>query len=620
MAKETDTCDYIAEKINSMKHNYPSLRDKPDYYVFSALFIKVAFYKNPDLSLNENDFAEMIVDGANDLGMDILLLDPNSDEEEIIIGQSKFCKTITSEEILNAMRKMADGYKDLLKGHYELANTRLGSRFAELEVDEESKIYFVFYTSAPKLNNRTIKRIETRFLGEFLDTDNIEVQILFDTDIKKEIKDAASWKSIVEDDEICIDKTKNILRYGDNAAIVNVSAFSIKKLYAEYETNLLSLNLRYHIKEGRKRDGVDNGIKTTIETNPKSFWLKNNGLTIICDEFRIDGTVVHLTNFSIVNGGQTTYQISQNESLYKGNDFYLPCKIIKNTGETKKEKTDFSLEIAQATNAQKPITQEDLKANSPEQISFAQEMHDVEVFYQAKRGQKSSSKEYSRTYQKTKLEEIGKLCMAAIFQMPCVSRNGKSGKKIFLEDRYYNYIFVKKQSQVAKICKELLYIQYYFKKFFKPKFERENENEEDSNTRINFANKARTICIAFTALAARYCHGNITDQDIKTIQAVASTQSNSATDDMYKAVRDIGSMQSLLPSKLSENMNLYDAALDKLFTAIIEEGIFVYSFALDSNSRLSPNSFLQNDKNYYTILKRCWSRLKPKINEVFADM
>lgn len=411
MAKETNSYDYIAEKIHSMKETYSTLRSKPDYYVFSALFIKVAFYKNPELPLNENDFNNMIFDGSNDCGIDILLFDPTSDEKELIIGQAKFCKTITSDEVLNALRKMADGYKDLKEGHYERANERLNSRFIELDdkVDEESRIRFVFYTSAPKLTNRTIERIKTKFLEEFLDTDAIEVKILFDTDIKKEIDDAASWKSIVES---------------------------------------------------------------------------------------------------------------------------------------------------------------------------------------------------------------GKLCMAAIFQMPCVSRNKK---KMIYQDRYYKYIFIEKQPQVAKICKELLYINHYFNETFKPKFKRDNENEDDAELRLPLANKARTICIAFTALAARYHQGNITDQELRTIFAAATSQSNSTADDLYKAVRDIGSMQSLFPKKFSENMNLYDAALDKLFTAIIEEGILIYSFVRDSKPTLTANSFLQDDKNYYLILKRRWSTLKAVIRDVFSE-
>lgn len=629
MTPKIEIYDFMNE-IDLMKYNYPFLRDKPDWYVFSALFIKASFYKNPERVLSENAIAEIIVDGSNDCGIDILLTDPNSERNDLIIGQSKFCKSTSYAEILSAVRKMADGYKDLLKGHYELANERLGSRFADLhdDIDEESKICFVSYTSAPKprISTKQIEKIEKMFREQFIDTeieqfintDNIEIRILFAADIKKEIRDAASWKFTVENGKIDIDKANNYLRYGEDAAIVNVSAFSIKKLYYQYEKNLLALNLRYHIKE-KKRDSVDNAIKNTIDNKPEFFWFKNNGITIICDEFRIDGREVHLENFSIVNGGQTTYMLSKNNTIDITHDFYLPCKIIRNIGETKEEKTIFSLEIAQAANTQKPITQDDLKANSPEQISFAREMRTGGVFYQTKRGDdnKNSLKKYPEPYRKTKLEQIGKLCMAAIFQMPCVSRNNKT---LLYQSRYYNYIFIEKQSQVAKICKELLYINYYFDKIFKPKFKRDNKNVEDSETRLRFVSNARTICIAFCALAARYNQGNITDQNIKMIFEMSKPQSNSATDDMYKTVRDIGEMKFLFPKKLSENMDLYDAALDKLFMAIIEEGILVYSFACDNNQDLTENRFLQNDKNYYHILNRCWKRLKPKINEVFADV
>ena len=616
MPTEIATYDFATE-INSMKYNHSFLRNKPDYYVFSALFIKACFYKNPDLVFNENDITKAIVDGSNDCGIDILLVDPNSEGNDLIIGQSKFCKAISSVDVLNAMQKMADGYKDLLNGHYERANEKLSSHFIDLhdKLDEESKIHFVFYTSAPKYQIN-VKRIEQKFREQFIDNDAIEVKIFFATDIKKEIKDAAAWKSTIENGEISIDKAKNYLQYKDDAAIVNASAFSIKKLYSLYKTNLLSLNLRYHIAD-RKRDGVDNAIKSTINDEPESFWIKNNGITIICDEFSIDGTVIHLRNFSIVNGGQTTYILSKSNAIDAMHDFYLPCKIIKINGETKDEKVAFSLKIAQAANSQKPITQNDLKSNAPEQLNFARQMKSIGVFYSTKRGEKIPSREYPEAYRKTKLEEVGKLCMAAIFQMPCVSRNKRS---LLYKDRYYDYIFRNKQEQIARICKELLYINYYFDNIFKPKFKRDNENEEDATIRVPFANKARTICIAFTALAARYHQDNITDQNLKMIFAAATSQSDSAADDLYRAVRDIGEMKALFPRQLSENMDLYDIALNKLFTAIIEEGILVYSIARDNNPTLTENSFLQNDKNYYLILKRCWSALKREIQKTFAGV
>ena len=147
-----DNYDYILDKINALKGIYPSLRSRSNDYIFSALCVKANFYKNPALVLNESDFAEIIVDSPNDGGADILLSDPNSEDADLVIGQSKFYKTITSEQVLNAMRKMADFYKDMMAGNYEQINSFVQRRFVTLnsEVSEESKIRFVFYTSAPE--------------------------------------------------------------------------------------------------------------------------------------------------------------------------------------------------------------------------------------------------------------------------------------------------------------------------------------------------------------------------------------------------------------------------------------------------------------------------------------
>lgn len=59
----------------------------------------------------------------------------------------------------------------------------------------------------------------------------------------------------------------------------------------------------------------------------------------------------------------------------------------------------FSLEIAKATNSQKAIKQIDLKSNAPEQVRFGNEMRNVGVFYQTKRGEKVP-KDYSEDYKK----------------------------------------------------------------------------------------------------------------------------------------------------------------------------------------------------------------------------
>lgn len=322
---------FIKEKLCAMRDAYPSLRRKSDSYVFTALCVKSNFYKNPALVLNESDFADIIVDGQYDGGVDFLLSDPSSEGADLIIGQSKFYAYIQYEDVLNAMIKMALFYKDMIRGQYEQVNTTVQGRFMTLnsDVGEESKIRFVFYTSAQQSGIRR-DRIEKKFREHLSGISNIEVSILFANDIEEEIKESESRRPTVETGKIRIDKSGNYLLYGDDAAIVNISAYSLKQLYAQHNTNLLARNLRYHV-AGRD---IDNAIKETIHKDPDSFWLKNNGITVICDDFKIDGKEVKLTNFSIVNGGQTTYMIHKSPSINSDYDLYLPCKIIKIVGSS----------------------------------------------------------------------------------------------------------------------------------------------------------------------------------------------------------------------------------------------------------------------------------------------
>ena len=376
--------EFIAEKIRAMKDTYPSLRSKSDAHVFSALCVKSNFYKNPALILSEAELDDIIVDGQYDGGVDFLLSDPNTEGADLVIGQSKFYAAIQYDDVLNAMIKMALFYKDMVRGQYEQVNATVQHRFMTLQSDvgDESKIHFVFYTSAPQAGIRR-DRIEKKFREQFTGISNIEVSILFADDIVDEIKESESRRPTVEAGKIRIDEHDNYLLYGDGAAVVNVSAYSIKQLYAQHNTNLLARNLRYHV-AGRD---IDNAIKETITKDPDSFWLKNNGITIICDDFEIDGKEVKLKNFSIVNGGQTTYLLHKSTNISSENDLYLPCKIIKIIGNTEDEKNRFTLSIAKATNSQKAIKPVDLKANSPEQIRFSQAMREVGIFYQTKRGE-----------------------------------------------------------------------------------------------------------------------------------------------------------------------------------------------------------------------------------------
>ena len=278
---------------------------------------------------------------------------------------------------------------------------------------------------------------------------------------------------------------------------------------------MLSKNLRYHVPGG----GIDKAIEDTIRDYPEDFWFKNNGITIICSSFRLDGKEVKLKDFSIINGGQTTYMIHKSKNVSEELNFYLPCKIIKTIGDTEDDKSNFILEIAKATNSQKAIKKVDLKANSPEQVRFAQAMRQAGVFYQTKRGE-SVPKEYKETYKNSDLSEVGKLCLSAIFQMPGASRNKPS---TLYEPPYYEFIFDGDQKKISNIVKELLYIDNYWKKKFKAQYEKETiieektEAEKDKELMLTILQTKKSIQEA--SINYEYADGKLIDYFLYTVKA-----------------------------------------------------------------------------------------------------
>lgn len=215
MPANSSSYEKIQSKIHALKGSYPSLRTKSDDYVFSALCVKSHLFKNPALVLYENDFDEMIVDGQYDGGVDVLLTDPNSEESDMVIAQSKFYTSISADDVMNAMTKMASFFKDMSQGHYEQVNAKVQRRFLTLnaELGDESKVHFVFYTSAPQAGiNRS--RIEKKFREQFTDSSRFEVSFFFGKDVEEEIDESESRRPTVEQGKIKIDSTDNFLLYG----------------------------------------------------------------------------------------------------------------------------------------------------------------------------------------------------------------------------------------------------------------------------------------------------------------------------------------------------------------------------------------------------------------------
>lgn len=202
-------------------------------------------------------------------------------------------------------------------------------------------------------------------------------------------------------------------------------------------------------------------------------------------------------------------------------------------------KDKFALEIAEATNSQKPVKKADLKANTPEQIRLKERLNRYQVYYITKKGDKTP-KQYSEPYQTATLEQVGKLCLAAVLQMPGSARSN-SQRDI---DEYYYSIF----GQDAKegVIADLLKMSYYYDKFVKVYIK---DKGYDEKTVLPMMKNGRTFQYACVAFLCKINYG------VFSYDTIAGMHNN--VDDLKIAIRNMGNIERLISVKLQRRRNFY---------------------------------------------------------------
>jgi hypothetical protein len=84
-----------------------------------------------------------------------------------------------------------------------------------------------------------------------------------------------------------------------------IPGYVLAKMYDKYHHKLLDKNIRYYLDE---KGAINKGIMKTLKDEPGLFSAYNNGLSCVCSGVEIDekGNIHKISDFQIVNGGQTT--------------------------------------------------------------------------------------------------------------------------------------------------------------------------------------------------------------------------------------------------------------------------------------------------------------------------
>jgi hypothetical protein len=153
-----------------------------------------------------------------------------------------------------------------------------------------------------------------------------------------------------------------------------VPAKCLSKLYEDHTTKLLQNNVRYFLGfKGKQKSNSNVGILETLRKEPDMFLAYNNGITATAVSFDSDyfdiekrcGRLKNISDFQILNGGQTTASIyfsskQDKENRIYLNDAYVQMKLIV----VPNQKHDVVQKITQYSNSQNKIKFTDFTINN----------------------------------------------------------------------------------------------------------------------------------------------------------------------------------------------------------------------------------------------------------------
>jgi hypothetical protein len=569
----------IESEIVALKTEIPRILKYRDEYCFS--FVCYKYFYN-DGHFDFSNLKEIFVDGRSDGGIDLVTIDDISDNEKsLVLIQSKDSTCIkTQQEIIDIFTKMAQTYENFQKNITCKYNDRLRRIFRErIEEIEDSSYTVEFHLF---INDNFTDVFLANLFSRLNETESLKqykTSIFCKNDIEKQIDNINSPKKYVSQGRIKISKSDGILKYSDNGIMVNVYASSIKKLYEMYkDQGLFEQNFRYFIRQKK----LDDNIKSTIATKKKDFWFFNNGIIIGCSAFELDGNIVKLTDFSIINGCQTTTIIGENDSLIDANDFLLHCKIVS---ANQHDDSTFIENIAEASNSQKPIKDRDLRSNRPEQIRLKKLLAEYKppIYMEIKRGEKKKKADYK--WQLISNEYYGQIILSTIYQQPGVARSMKS--KIFADSNTYNLVFNNFHDNDTFV--DFLKLATYWDDY-------NNASDPEDAIEESIIGNGKFMVLAIIAFFIKYYRKKI---DIKKI----------INFDIWEIEITHNDLTGHIFSDYQGSD--FDVVITSLFSFIVFEIKTIYSLRISAKEETSVSNFFKLDKRYREII------LKHFIDRIF---
>ena len=334
------------------------------------------------------DIESSVTDGSEDQGLDLMYVD--EDDKTVYLFQSKFATaatTIKHEEIdtfTKLPERLMDGpaIRDL--NNERIKETALAFRRCIDERGFELRLLFVTTKRATNPILNSLRRWNESSLGLGMNP-NVEHGLnILDADELLKVREPG-----VRETDIQIDFVKAFRHEGRGTPTGFLSclvpATALMEAFAEHRYTIFELNPRGPLGNVK----VNKSIRDTLRSQHERpyFHLLNNGLTAVCDGFKVDdeGKTVRVRNLQIVNGCQTTWTLWE-QYRATGPDSLENVHLIVKLIEAPRT-VDLARRISQSSNSQSQMRDWDFLFDLPLQKQLQDEFERLGVFYELKRGE-----------------------------------------------------------------------------------------------------------------------------------------------------------------------------------------------------------------------------------------
>ena len=364
--------------------------------------------------VDEEEFEAAYVDGAGDLGVDLIV----RDNSKVFLLQAKYFSSLRgpSSEDINHFRTVLNR---LQLGSVGM-NRRL--RDARDEIDWSNDTFEMRFVA---LGHNTPAVAELAGLepevNESLDG-RVDYEVLDEIALKQALANAKSLGRGIPDD------TYELVAAGrrgyrspvieldgpHKACVLIVDAAQMIQVVARAREALFTLNIRSFLGSNK----INANIIKTAREQPSEFFHYNNGVSCLAKQLTINDDRVSALGLQVINGAQTVRALREATRGRRASDLATVQVLVRITEALDQYGSNrrFADQIVRYNNTQNPIKNSDFRSNDPVQASLAEQFNGMhhegrDVVYLAKRTDRTERRNVSWV----PMEEFAKVIYAFLY-------------------------------------------------------------------------------------------------------------------------------------------------------------------------------------------------------------